>query len=213
MAQDNRDQETIDRHNAVKRRSRRKGGHLTPLEQLLIDNPELGELIGGQWKRREFPRDVIADLFVPDPRARLYNLKVVTMILDNLVNAASLVRAAARAGVAERTVWEWKETREDFKMLIDRADAEFEADVAEQIHAAVGKNWAAGAVLLERKFPKEWGRKDRIDHTVQVEGGINIAAVLMTPESIMAASHLETLLQQQEALDNGDIRELPPHED
>jgi transposase len=51
----------------------------------------------------------------------------------------------------------------DFLNATERAIAEAEIRDLEEIRKA--KDWTAKAWRLERKFPKRWGRQDRLEHS------------------------------------------------
>ncbi len=83
--------------------------------------------------------------------------------------------AALGAGISEDTLQRW-----------ERDDAAFAADVRKAEAMAVLRNvqiiqlsaktrtWTAAAWWLERKFPDEWARRERIEHTGQDGGPLRI---------------------------------------
>jgi transposase len=89
--------------------------------------------------------------------------------------------AARLAGIDRATLWRWTEQGEaDLDQEKDsvycnlcnglkKAEAAFQAYALTVIHDAAPQNWQAAAWLLERKRPEEWGRRDRVQTTEQME--------------------------------------------
>jgi len=82
--------------------------------------------------------------------------------------------AAAHAGVAQSTFHEWlRKGRRDgardpyrsFVVGLDRALADFKVGALSSIHGA--DEWQARAWMLERRFPDQFGRRTRVDASVQ----------------------------------------------
>lgn len=82
--------------------------------------------------------------------------------------------AAAHAGITEQTFYNWlkwgEDGREPYRKLFEAvlsASAEAEKKMASVVRSAaegdVAGDWKAGAWWLERRFPKRWGRQQRIE--------------------------------------------------
>lgn len=63
----------------------------------------------------------------------------------------------------------------DFLESVEKAQAEAAVDHLKNIaaHAADG-SWQASAWILERKFPRKWGRMDRTEHTGPEGGPVRV---------------------------------------
>jgi transposase-like protein len=112
-------------------------------------------------------------------------------ITNALRNGAYIDHAAQAAGVSTRTYHGWMERGRaerdrinaglapdpdeapfmQFLHSVERAQSEAAVDLLGEIanHARNG-TWQAAAWILERKFPRQWGRFDRTEHTGP-EGG------------------------------------------
>jgi len=81
--------------------------------------------------------------------------------------------ASAYAGINKTTLYDWlkrgsKETDGiyvEFSNAVEKALADAEVRDVAIIAKAADTYWQASAWRLERKFPKRWGRKDRLEHT------------------------------------------------
>lgn len=112
-------------------------------------------------------------------------------ITEALRNGAYIDHAAQAAGISTSTYHGWMERGRterdrrraglepddheapylDFLESVERAQSEAAVDLLGEIanHARNG-TWQAAAWILERKFPRQWGRFDRTEHTGP-EGG------------------------------------------
>ncbi|MBM3268913.1 MAG: helix-turn-helix domain-containing protein [Candidatus Sericytochromatia bacterium] len=79
---------------------------------------------------------------------------------------ASREAAAAQAGIARSTLYDWCKRGESgdeqftwFSDTLKKAEADLEAKALAHILEAAGKSWQAAAWLLERRFPDRWGRR------------------------------------------------------
>jgi len=73
--------------------------------------------------------------------------------------------AARAAGITYKTFREWELADGAFREAVKKAEADSREALVERIQAAAEdpKHWTAAAWLLERRSPKRWGRKDRVD--------------------------------------------------
>lgn len=104
-----------------------------------------------------------------------------------LIKKGNYVNVAIRAsGISMKTFLRWMEkasldnirkckTKEDLKEIepyvrlahdVHQASAEAESDLLEVVQGATQQDWQAARFILERKFPKRWGRKNIIDKRV-----------------------------------------------
>jgi transposase len=107
-------------------------------------------------------------------------------ITTALRNGAYIDHAAQAAGITARTYHAWMERGRNerdrlnagleadpneapfvqFLQSVERAQSEAAVDLLGEIanHARNG-TWQAAAWILERKFPRQWGRFDRTEHS------------------------------------------------
>lgn len=100
-------------------------------------------------------------------------------ICGYIENGNTFTRACALSGISEPSFYLWKSLGEkdidsgketeysEFLEAIKRAEEKFKAWNIQQIMNA-GKqsnHWQACAWLLERKYPGEFGRKERVEHS------------------------------------------------
>jgi len=72
--------------------------------------------------------------------------------------------SARSAGINFSTFREWMKDPK-FSAAVKKAEADSRSVLVERIQAAAEdpKHWTAAAWLLERRSPRRWGRKDRVD--------------------------------------------------
>ena len=66
--------------------------------------------------------------------------------------------AAMLAGIGESTFYEWKD-KPEFAEAIKKAESKCKNQCIQEIRRAGKEQWQATAWFLERKYPKEFGRK------------------------------------------------------
>ncbi len=79
--------------------------------------------------------------------------------------------AARCAGIGVRTLRTWlargkagdKKYR-DFRHALMEAEGAAEINALALVRGAAEKDWRAAAWFLERKFPRRWGRRNRVEH-------------------------------------------------
>lgn len=111
--------------------------------------------------------------------------------------------AAAYAGVNRATLFEWlaRGRREltglyrDFADAVEKAEADAIVISVALIRTAAQRNWQAAAWWLERRYPDEWGRKDRLSieslkrteaEKMARELGIEVEEVMVAIDDILA---------------------------
>lgn len=107
--------------------------------------------------------------------------------------------AAACADIAPRTFYNWLEDDEDGTLLhaVEKAEAEAEAFYLRAVQTAAQdpKTWTAAAWWLERRKYGDYGRKDKVEMSIDLrkeaeriaaEQGLDPAEVLAEAEAIMA---------------------------
>lgn len=81
----------------------------------------------------------------------------------------------AYIGIAEATFYRWcnkpnSEKQREFGESLKKAEPEYKAALRSKImNAANDGSWQAAAWLLERLYPDEYGRKDRVQAEAKVE--------------------------------------------
>jgi hypothetical protein len=165
-----------------------------------------------------FPRDIIAQHLVLDENDKKYNEKVVTYILDEMSNGASVVAVMDALGIHERTYYRWMETRPDFKTLVTIAEGMMAVRADKQlIHLGIDLNNPVALVMWLNAHGKRYGygRQDvRIDHNIHLDGAVDVNHILRDPKLIALENELEARRQQiEDGIIDGDFRELPPHEE
>lgn len=82
----------------------------------------------------------------------------------------------------------------EFFNAVKKAESDATVHAVAIIHQAMPKNWQAAAWFLERRYPDDWGRKDRvtIEHQLQqeaeriaVEMGLDKDQVLVDAQRIL----------------------------
>lgn len=156
-----------------------------------------------------FPRELIDQIGVfDDPNApqtfpRTHDLKYSPELLQHLLNAVlrgiSIRIVCDAVGLGERSYFRWRETRPDFDELVVIAEGMYGMQVEEKLHQ-IGQrddNVLALIAAANNKLRKYgWGKGDRVDMTLRIEGGIDVNHILADPARRAAASAFEAAMQQ-----------------
>jgi len=134
----------------------------------------------------------------------------VTHALIAFLRAGSFVETAvAAAGISRSTFFVWMKRGEkahmgkfrQFYLDVRKAMADFEVGAVNSIReAGANGSWQASAWLLERKFPDEWGKIERVETTGANGGPIEVAPAMRDPRE-MTTGEKRRLLAQLEAED------------
>ncbi len=93
------------------------------------------------------------------------------MLIESITSLSGKLDACRYAGIDYRSFDRWYREVPEFKEKIDKATEEAIMNgkqiAIKAIFKAMDKNWMAAAWWLERNFPNEYGRKDRIDMDVK----------------------------------------------
>jgi hypothetical protein len=202
-----------------------KGAAARSLSGLLKDNPE--ELEGmsredlmklalddneDDFQPATF-RTITADDIDPLPpqpkggRPHKFSVARVQIILNAITSGMPADYAAVEAGIDEATFYDWMNRHPLFAALVFEAQAARFRHYMTHIAKAAPNNPIAAAIVLERLDPKHFGRKDKVEHTMQVQGGVNIQHILIDPRNIELVSELEQRLQSGDVIE-GEAREL-----
>ena len=90
--------------------------------------------------------------------------------------------ACAAVGLSEKSYYQWLDLAESggiysaFSEAIKEAEAKAKQYLLNLVTVAAAKpqHWPAAMTILERRWPEEWGRIDRIQSIQKVEGVINV---------------------------------------
>lgn len=93
------------------------------------------------------------------------------ILINAIRKGKTRVVSASLAGIDRSTLYEWiargrkgEQPYADFVDDLKKAELESESDLVDAIQKATKKTWTAAAWMLERRKPKTWGRKDRVEH-------------------------------------------------
>jgi len=89
------------------------------------------------------------------------------------IRQGNTIETAARcAGIARDTFYDWmsrgrkgKRGYVGFVNAVDQATAEAERINVMAVEMAMKRDWKAAAWWLQARNPKDWGRRDRVEHT------------------------------------------------
>lgn len=98
----------------------------------------------------------------------------VEALLQSLRAGASRQRSAALAGIHRDTLHEWMKQDPAFSDAIEKAEAFAEARFLSRVATAAEneRSWQAAAWILERRFPKEWSKREGVEFS-----GVNGQAI------------------------------------
>src|SRR5688572_13192014 len=77
--------------------------------------------------------------------------------------------AAAYASVDYDTYRRHKIKDTEFRAAIEKAQADAQAEAVGRVRGAMGEQWTAAAWWLERRYPSDWGRVDRLELLLRKE--------------------------------------------
>ena len=129
-------------------------------------------------------------------------------IIKNISNAIMLglnyMRTAELVGISDHCFLDWRKIGEqDYNkgenslysklfLAIKKAEAQGIASRLARINEAEKEHWQAGAWWLERRYPDEWGRKER----VEMGGTVKIESILGALPADIAAEVGKILIKQ-----------------
>ncbi len=108
-------------------------------------------------------------------RKLLLNEALIEKISEHLENGATYQAAASMSGISNSTLKSWMQKGNEaiekdidniyvaFVSAVTHARENWKQSLVEQIRQAGTEDWRALAWLLERQFPKEYGRKLELD--------------------------------------------------
>jgi transposase len=123
------------------------------------------------------------------------------IILDALAAGLPYRAAAGRAGIHETTLIEWRKNDPDFELAVEKANSVAISRNMQIIQDAAADNWAAGAWILERRFPALFGRPEA---QVSLNQQINLSA-----ENVDIHNLIRENAEPLRALLHGDRLPLP----
>lgn len=92
-----------------------------------------------------------------------YTEQTVNTIVEAIKSGAGRVDASRKAGIHYSTFLDWMSNKAEFSEKIIQAENEKNEDIkqtcVQRIIRASEEDWRAGAWLIERKFPNEYGKR------------------------------------------------------
>jgi len=88
-------------------------------------------------------------------------------VLSAIRMGATRNAAAAAGGMNRMTLWRWVTEDEDMARLVEEAEGNAELRYVSTIQTAATTTWQAAAWWLERRRPTTYGRKDRMDVSIE----------------------------------------------
>lgn len=116
-------------------------------------------------------------------------------VLELVRQGAPHLVAAIRAGIVERTFYNWVEKGKaaksgqyrDFYDALQLAEATAEGTLVLQMRKHAAKEWRATAWMLERRFPDRWRERKQVDTTLSAPGGGPVGTVVVATADMDAA--------------------------
>lgn len=145
-------------------------------------------------KRAEPPSDL-----TPIEKARLASLEArtrrtperATVLLGALVAGNTRRASAAFAGMSHDTFYNWFNDDPDFRARVEEAEAKAQVRAVSQVANAAFRDgdWRAAAWWLERRYPADYGRRDRVEMSIDVK---RVAAEIAEAEGLDPAELVAT---------------------
>jgi hypothetical protein len=109
-----------------------------------------------------------------------YDEERIKPLLELIKKGVPLKHACAAVGITYSTFWNWRKTIEQFDLRVREAEVGMIESNVNAIRAAgmmpvrdkEGKvtgfkgDWRANAFLIERRFPKEYGAHQKLEHEI-----------------------------------------------
>lgn len=112
-----------------------------------------------------------------------YNKRTVGAIVEALKNLATVTEACEAAGIARGIYYQWLKEKPDFYELIEKTKDEIAEDMKAKAIKSIkdnfGKNWTSAAWWLERVYPDEYAKKEKIDQNMIIDA---VSIKYITPE-------------------------------
>ena len=102
------------------------------------------------------------------PHSKLSNERI-NAALEALRMGCTREAAAGVADVHRATFYRWMDDA-TVRDMVEKAEQQAEAAYTYSVQAAVPKNWQAAAWWLERRRHESYGRRDRVELTLDVKG-------------------------------------------
>lgn len=107
-------------------------------------------------------------------------------IMRAIEQGATYEHAAAAAGIHYDTLNEWRKANPEFAEALKAAEARGVLACLRRIEeAAKSGQWQAAAWILERRYPEEYGRRDRVN--VHHEGEVQLQATIEARTAVLRA--------------------------
>ncbi len=107
---------------------------------------------------------------------------------------------ANAAGIARSVYFEWRAggASPAVKAAIEAAETVLKRRMLRHVTDAAPTQWQAAMTLLERRFPSEWSRRDRVTHEHAGAIGLEFRPAEMNAEAALLAADLEAELAAAE---------------
>ena len=103
-------------------------------------------------------------------RTGKYTTVLAHQVCDLIAKGVPFNAAASGSGIHVSTIHRWRKERQDFAEMIDQAIGVSEARLITEI--STNEDWRAKAWILERRFPENWSKRDKIDLNVTKSEGL-----------------------------------------
>ena len=130
-------------------------------------------------------------------RPTKYSEECVQALEHALSMGATREIACRAAGICQESLTRWSRSKVGFVDRIQKAEARAAVRWLEVIDAAADEHWQAAAWKLERRYPAEYGRRQRVDlridlrreaEAIAAELGLSADEVLAEAERIVAGA-------------------------
>ena len=119
-------------------------------------------------------------------RPAKYTPQAVERIVRALLQGATYQLAASYGGIHYDTFNEWRKRYPEFSDAVKSAEAGAAVGWLEQIEqAAASGTWQAAAWKLERRYPEDWGRRERVDLNIRRQAEQLAAELGLDPEELL----------------------------
>lgn len=117
-------------------------------------------------------------------RPTKYTPATVERIILAIRSGTPRLHAAKFGGIGHETWARWLHDHPEFREAVEKAEAEFIAETVGRIAIHGRDNWQALAWILERRWPAEFGRQDRV--RLEMEATLNEVRVAAEAEGVDA---------------------------
>lgn len=114
-----------------------------------------------------------------------------------LEQGATREAAAGAANINRDTLWRWVKADPSFSDAVERAEDFAKWRATKAVADAFGESWQAAMTWLERRDPKNYARRERIDVSLDIRREVEKLAAELGIDKEAALAEAERILSER----------------